>query len=553
MLKYLLPLLLAFNAGALDRRPVGQMPVIWGKTTFSEDLTPGLKFNFTDTLTPCDSRTRGTIRWTGTDFEQCDGGGTWTAIGGGGGGGTVTSVAQTVPSFLSIAGSPVTGAGTLAITLSGTPILMASGSAAFPSYGYAGDPGTGWWRGGPGTLIASSGGANVIGIVANTLVPTQGGVANGNTLSPWGSTTSQVFYAGDGAAATPSISLTTENGTGFYKFGSSDLGVSVGGVSSYHFKSAEFTPAIFGGANLGSPSFPWSTIFSDTFKGLGPITLNPSSAGEIRMGSNDVTFVTNYVFDGVGGGTNSLKTLDNADGAGSNNITVSSGNVAAAGDSGGVKLKTGTVSGGARGKISMVDGTEGTSGYVWTSSDTLGHGFWRVSYALLNQQSLVSRNAADNGDIGLVKLTNTDEIEFGTFSQVDRHVASRFDVLSGGQINLYGGGAQINILSNGGGAPAVRFHDDDSSNFVGLKAPGVLGSNTIWDLMPVDGASGQSIITDGAGHLSFSGSPQGTVCGWYDVGSTTLISSCKGSDPSVSCPTGYTQKTTTTVDFCVAN
>jgi hypothetical protein len=41
--------------------------------------------------------------------------------------GTVTSVAATVPSFLSISGSPVTGAGTLAIGLSGTALPIANG------------------------------------------------------------------------------------------------------------------------------------------------------------------------------------------------------------------------------------------------------------------------------------------------------------------------------------------------------------------------------------------------------------------------------------------
>ena len=40
--------------------------------------------------------------------------------GGGGGGGTVTSVAASVPAFLSVAGSPITTSGTLAITYSGT-------------------------------------------------------------------------------------------------------------------------------------------------------------------------------------------------------------------------------------------------------------------------------------------------------------------------------------------------------------------------------------------------------------------------------------------------
>ena len=41
--------------------------------------------------------------------------------------GTVTSVSQTVPSFLSVAGSPITGSGTLAISYSGTALPIANG------------------------------------------------------------------------------------------------------------------------------------------------------------------------------------------------------------------------------------------------------------------------------------------------------------------------------------------------------------------------------------------------------------------------------------------
>lgn len=43
------------------------------------------------------------------------------------GSGTVTSVAATVPSFLSVTGSPITSSGTLAITLSGTALPIANG------------------------------------------------------------------------------------------------------------------------------------------------------------------------------------------------------------------------------------------------------------------------------------------------------------------------------------------------------------------------------------------------------------------------------------------
>lgn len=52
---------------------------------------------------------------------------------GGGGTGTVTSVAATVPAFLSITGSPITTSGTLAITYSGTALPIANGGTGATS------------------------------------------------------------------------------------------------------------------------------------------------------------------------------------------------------------------------------------------------------------------------------------------------------------------------------------------------------------------------------------------------------------------------------------
>ena len=51
-----------------------------------------------------------------------------------GSGGTVTSVAATVPSFLSISGSPITTSGTLAISYSGTALPAVNGGTAQISY-----------------------------------------------------------------------------------------------------------------------------------------------------------------------------------------------------------------------------------------------------------------------------------------------------------------------------------------------------------------------------------------------------------------------------------
>jgi hypothetical protein len=47
--------------------------------------------------------------------------------------GTVTSVAMSVPTFLSVAGSPITASGTLAVTLSGTALPVANGGTGFTS------------------------------------------------------------------------------------------------------------------------------------------------------------------------------------------------------------------------------------------------------------------------------------------------------------------------------------------------------------------------------------------------------------------------------------
>jgi hypothetical protein len=58
----------------------------------------------------------------------------WTAVSGTG---TVTSVAATVPSFLSVAGSPITSSGTLAITYSGTALPILNGGTGQTTAGTA--------------------------------------------------------------------------------------------------------------------------------------------------------------------------------------------------------------------------------------------------------------------------------------------------------------------------------------------------------------------------------------------------------------------------------
>jgi hypothetical protein len=49
----------------------------------------------------------------------------------------------------------------------------------------------------------------------------------------------------------------------------------------------------------------------------------------------------------------------------------------------------------------------------------------------------------------------------------------------------------------------VRFGDADNSNYVALKAGATVASNLSFTLPTADGTSGQAIVTDGAGTLSF--------------------------------------------------
>jgi hypothetical protein len=80
----------------------------------------------------------------GTNVTISDNGsGTVTiSASGGGGGGTVTSVALTVPSAFAVSGSPITGAGTLAISGAGTSNEYIDGTGALQTFPTIPDPST---------------------------------------------------------------------------------------------------------------------------------------------------------------------------------------------------------------------------------------------------------------------------------------------------------------------------------------------------------------------------------------------------------------------------
>ena len=49
----------------------------------------------------------------------------------------------------------------------------------------------------------------------------------------------------------------------------------------------------------------------------------------------------------------------------------------------------------------------------------------------------------------------------------------------------------------------LRFSDSDSSNYVEFRSASTVASNVLWTLPAADGTSGQALVTDGAGNLSW--------------------------------------------------
>ena len=145
-----------------------------------------------------------------------------TAIGTGSG--TVTSVAATVPSFLSVSGSPITTSGTLAISYSGTALPVANGGTGITSFG----SGVATWLGTPSSANLAAAvtdetgsGALVFGTSPTLTTPNinSAQIATVSGSAPLYMCRAWVNFNGTGTVAirdSGNVSSITDNGTGDY-------------------------------------------------------------------------------------------------------------------------------------------------------------------------------------------------------------------------------------------------------------------------------------------------------------------------------------------------
>ena len=125
-------------------------------------------------------------------FLQSDGTNTsWVS----GNSGTVTSVAMTVPSFLSVSGSPITSSGTLAVTLSGTALPVANGGTGATSASITAFNNITGYSAAGATGTTST---NLVFSTSPTLVTPVIGAATGTSLDVTGALTSGVASSAAG-------------------------------------------------------------------------------------------------------------------------------------------------------------------------------------------------------------------------------------------------------------------------------------------------------------------------------------------------------------------
>lgn len=136
------------------------------------------------------------------------------------------------------------------------PILAADGTAGATGVGFAGDAGEGLYRIGANRWGLASSGVNALDINGG-----QSYLAAGAGFQ---------FLAIDGTASLPGQSFGNDRDSGFYRRGSDEISMSLGGAEKFRFNAGagyagvSWRPLTDNAVELGSTSYRWSSFYAGT-------------------------------------------------------------------------------------------------------------------------------------------------------------------------------------------------------------------------------------------------------------------------------------------------
>jgi hypothetical protein len=260
-----------------------------------------------------------------------------------------------------------------------------------------------------------------------------------------------------------------------------------------------------------------------TFKGL-------IRATSIGMPSGDTTGVLLNARENL---RLALYTIDNAtaDAVATGDVNIETGNKSAGtGDSGSIKMYTGTSAGGSRGSINLVDGSEGTIGHVWTSTGVNGEGNWEAasggtpaadsigSTEILfdNNTWLRWKNDPGGTSENVLKLDATERLVLGTnIFQFEPQTnggadlgrtTSRWNVIHCNAINVAGDILPTTSATRDLGSASLRYAEVHATDgYIRNIQPTVSGSTTLNIRTAANTTTGNVTVKSGNGSAGNSG------------------------------------------------
>jgi hypothetical protein len=277
-----------------------------------------------------------------------------------------------------------------------------------------------------------------------------------------------------------------------------------------------------GSKNIGSSSAAFDIIYGKT----GLILRNSGLTDNILAIINaDLTGPLGTTITGRVDGQRSKAVLPNPFGIVTENISttatssrdllVSTGRgTGASTASGDLLLATGLATG-TRGKIKLINGSEGTSGDIWTSTGTDGSGTWVTPAAGAN--TALSNLASVAINTSLISDTDiTDDLGSGTKRWASLYAQSAKDASSIASVSFQDrtlldslGNIAIDFSHfkfcklkadlNTGGVRIFELYTDTNDYAIRLQAPTGLTSAVSFQLPPNTGTNGYLLTTDGTG------------------------------------------------------